>query len=176
MHGGAFGRSFDMANDPQVHRGVIPYLVVSDPAAALDFYRAAFGAQEVLRLTIGDKVGHAEMLIAGARVMMSGEWPDMGMLGPNARGGATSSISVYVDDADAAYARAVAAGAVSERPPSDEFYGDRAAFVRDPFGHRWSLHTHIEDVPAGEMQARMDAVMAAMGAGGGAAQEEAHTS
>jgi len=87
MHGGAFGRSFDMANDPQVHRGVIPYLVVSDPAAALDFYRAAFGAQEVLRLTIGDKVGHAEMLIGGARVMMSGEWPDMGMLGPNARGG-----------------------------------------------------------------------------------------
>lgn len=155
-----------MANDPQVHRGVIPYLVVSDPAAAVAFYREAFGAEEVLRLMMGDKVGHAEMLIGGARVMMSGEWPDMGVLGPNARGGATSSISVYVEDADTAYARAVAAGTVSERAPSDQFYGDRAAFVRDPFGHRWSLHTHIEDVPAGEMQARMDAMMAAMGGGG----------
>ena len=159
---------------------LIAYLTVDDAAAALDFYTRAFGAAETLRLKMGDKVGHAEMTVGGARFMLSGEWPPMGILGPKARGGATAGFSIMVLDADAAYSRAVDAGATPLRPPADEFYGDRVGMVTDPFGHRWSLHQHKADYPPEELQRRMNEAMAAMGAGGGAdagaSEAEAHPS
>ena len=156
---------------------LIPYLTVDDAAAALDFYTRAFGAEETLRLKMGDKVGHAEMTVEGARFMVGGEWPQMGILGPKALGGASAQFSIMVADADAAYAKAVAAGATAQRPPADEFYGDRVGMVVDPFGHRWSVHQHMSDYPPDELQRRMDEAMAAMGAGGGGAGEaEAHPS
>ncbi len=148
-----------MSQDRQPH-GVVPYLTVDDAEAALDFYARAFGATETLRLKMGDKVGHAEIEIAGSRLMLSGEWPPMDILGPKARGGATAAFSIMVPDADAAYARAIAAGAIADRPPEDEFYGDRVGKVIDPFGHRWSLHTHKQHYSAEELQKRMDAAMA----------------
>ena len=147
--------------------GLIPYLTVDDAAAALDFYARAFGAEETLRLMMGDKVGHAEMTVGGARFMVSNEWPQMGILGPKARGGATAGFTLYVEDADASHARAIAAGATEQRPPADEFYGDRVGMVVDPFGHRWSVHQHKADYSPEELQRRMDAAMATMGAGDG---------
>ena len=145
--------------------GLIPYLTVDDPVAALDFYARAFGATETLRLKMGDKVGRAEMTLAGARFMLAGEWPQMGILSPKSRGGATAGFSIMVADADAAFARAVEAGASVQRPPSDEFYGDRVGHVIDPFGHRWSLHEHRADYAPEELQRRMDEAMARMSSG-----------
>lgn len=154
---------------------LIPYLTVDDAAAALEFYARAFGARETLRLKIGDKVGHAEMDIGGARLMLSGEWPQMGMLGPKARGGASTALSIMVADADAAYARAIEAGATAIRPPTDEFYGDRVGMLLDPFGHRWSVHQHNADYAPEELQSRMDDAMSAMRSGA-EAEVEAHPS
>ena len=93
--------------------------------------------------------------------MLSDEWPDMGMLGPNARGGATASLMIYVADVDSAFARALAAGATPERPPENQFWGDRMGTLVDPFGHRWTLATHVEDVSDEEMQRRAAAAFAA---------------
>ena len=103
----------------------------------------------------GDKLAHAEIRIGDSHVMLSDEWPDMGFLGPKARGGATSSLMIYLENVDAAFERAVAAGATGDRPPKDEFWGDRMGSVVDPFGHRWTLATHVEDVPPEEMERRM---------------------
>lgn len=142
---------------PEGYHSVTPYLVVDDAAAAIDFYKAAFGAEEIMQLPMGDKIGHAEIRIGDSFVMLSDEWPDMGKLGPKARGGATASLMIYLADVDAAYARAVDAGAEPERPPEDQFWGDRMGSVTDPFGHTWMLATHVEDVPEEEMQRRMAA-------------------
>ncbi|HVK51180.1 MAG TPA: VOC family protein [Pseudoxanthomonas sp.] len=142
---------------PQGYHSVTSYLIVDDAARALDFYRAAFGAEEVYRLPMGDKIGHAEIRIGDTVVMLSDEWPDMNALSPNSRGGATASFMIYVEDADAAYARALKAGARENRPVTQEFWGDRIGTVMDPFGHKWSLSTHVEDVSPEEMQRRMEA-------------------
>ncbi len=160
-------------DQPAPEQGLIPYLTVDDAETALDFYARAFGAVETLRLRMGDKIGHAEMQVAGARFMLSGEWPPMNILSPKSRGGATSAFSIYVPDADAAYAHAVEAGATPQRPPTDEFYGDRVGMVTDPFGHRWSLHTHQRDVSEADMQKAMDAFAASMPT---KAEAEAHPS
>jgi PhnB protein len=112
----------------------------------------ALGATEVMRLPMGDKIGHAEIKIGDSHVMLSDEWPDYGKLGPKTRGGSTCGLMVYLDDVDAAFARAVAAGATVEQPVQDQFYGDRSGSVTDPFGHSWTLATHIEDVAPDEMQ------------------------
>lgn len=157
-----------MSWKPEGYHSILPYLTVNDPQAALAFYERAFGAETTLKLMMGDRVGHAEIRIGGAHVMISGEWPDMHIRGPNALGGASSSLTIYVPDADAAYAKAVAEGAEGLRPPEDQFYGDRMGMVTDPFGHRWSLHTHQRLVSPEEMQAAMDAW--------GAAQAEAQPS
>ena len=106
---------------------------------------------------MGGKIGHAEIKIGDSHVMLSDEWPDMDIRGPKSRGGATSSLMVYVEDVDAAFARAVAAGATIDRPVEDQFYGDRNGSIVDPFGHRWTLSTHVEDVSEEEMQRRMEA-------------------
>jgi PhnB protein len=146
---------------PSGYHSVTPYLIVDDAAAAIAFYREAFGATEVLRLSMGEKTGHAEVKIGDSHVMLSDEWADMGMLAPARRGGTSVSLSLYVTDVDLAFARAVGAGAREERAVEDQFYGDRAGTLIDPFGHRWSLATHIEDVAPEEMQRRLDAMAGA---------------
>jgi PhnB protein len=140
---------------PDGYHTVTAYLMVDDAARALDFYRDAFGAEELFRLPMGDKIGHAEITIGDTHLMLADEFPDMGALGPNSRGGATASFMIYVRDADAAYDRAVKAGAREDRPLKNEFWGDRIGTVVDPFGHKWSLATHVEDVSPEEMQKRM---------------------
>ena len=142
---------------PEGYHSVTPYLIVDGAADAIRFYEAAFGATEVLRMPMGDggKLAHAEVMIGDSHVMLADEFPDMGFLGPQKRGGATASLMVYVPDVDAAYAKAIAAGARQEREPADQFWGDRMGTLLDPFGHRWTLATHIEDVAEDEMQRRM---------------------
>jgi uncharacterized glyoxalase superfamily protein PhnB len=121
-----------------------PYLIVADAPAALAFYAEAFGAEETSRIVMDDgRVGHAELTIGGARFMLADEFPELGHEGPLARGGTTVSIHLDVDDVDAAYASAVAAGATSEREPADQFHGNRNAVVVDPAGHRWMLSTPL---------------------------------
>ncbi len=140
---------------PDGYHTVTAYLMVDDAAKALDFYREAFGAEELYRLPMGDKIGHAEIMIGDTHLMLADEFPDMDALGPNKRGGATASFLIYVPDADTAYDRAVKAGAKADRPLKNEFWGDRIGTVIDPFGHKWSLATHLEEVAPEEMQKRM---------------------
>jgi PhnB protein len=140
---------------PDGYHTVTAYLMVDDAAKALDFYRDAFGAEELFRLPMGDKIGHAEIMIGDTHLMLADEFPDMGALGPNSRGGPTASFMIYVPDADAAYDRAVKAGAKADRPLKNEFWGDRIGTVIDPFGHKWSLATHVEEVGPEEIQRRM---------------------
>lgn len=140
---------------PEGYHSVTPYIVVDDAAAALDFYKRAFGAEEVLRMPMGDRIGHAEIRIGDSFVMLADEFPEYGKLGPKSRGGPTASLMIYLEDVDAAFARALEAGATQERPVEDQFYGDRSGSLVDPFGHSWMLSTHIEDVPEDEMQRRM---------------------
>jgi PhnB protein len=140
---------------PEGYHSVTPYLIVDGAQEAIRFYERAFGATEMLRLPMGDKIGHAEIRIGDSFVMLSDEWPEYGKLGPQARGGATSSLMIYVEDVDAAFERALAAGATEERPVEDQFYGDRSGTLVDPFGHSWTLATHVEDVGEEEMQRRM---------------------
>lgn len=142
---------------PEGYHSVTPYLIVDGAADAIRFYEEAFGAEEVLRMPMGDtgRLAHAEIRIGDSHVMLSDEWPDMGFLGPNARGGATASLLIYVEDVDAAYRRALEAGCTPERPPENQFWGDRMGTLVDTFGHRWSLATHVEDVSGEEMERRM---------------------
>jgi PhnB protein len=141
---------------PEGYHSVTPYLTVDNAAEAIRFYELAFGAEEIMRLPMGDKIGHAEIRVGDSVIMLSDEWPDYGKLGPKARGGATAGLMVYVEDVDAAYAKALAAGAAAEQPVTDQFWGDRNGSVTDPFGVTWMLATHIEDVPPEEMGRRME--------------------
>jgi PhnB protein len=140
---------------PAGYHSVTPYLIVDGAAEAIRWYERALGATEVMRLPMGEKIGHAEIKIGDSHVMLSDEWPDYGKLGPKTRGGSTCGLMVYLDDVDAAFARAVAAGAQVEQPVQDQFYGDRSGSVADPFGHSWTLATHVEDVAPDEMERRM---------------------
>lgn len=140
---------------PDGYSSVTPYLIVDDAARALDFYRDALGAVELYRIPMAGKIGHAEIRIGNAILMLSDEWPEMQALGPNKRGGTTASFMIYTDDTDAAYRRAVDAGAREDRPPADQPWGDRMGTVIDPFGHKWTLATHIEDVDPEELKRRM---------------------
>lgn len=148
---------------PAGYHSLTPHLVVAGAEAAIAFYAQAFGAEEVLRMPMGDRIGHAEMRIADSIFMLADEFPEMDIVGPKTRGGATSSLLIYTDDVDALFARALAAGATEERAPVDEFWGDRRGTIVDPFGHRWSLATHIEDVSEAEMQRRMAMMMGQAG-------------
>ena len=143
---------------PEGYHSITPYITVDDAAKAIDFYKAALGATEIVRMEMGGKIGHAEVRIGDSVVMLSDEWPDRGKLGPKSRGGPTSSLMVYVQDVDAAFTKAVGAGAVETMPVADQFWGDRMGGLRDPFGHEWMLATHVEDVPEDEMKRRMDAM------------------
>jgi PhnB protein len=148
---------------PVGYHSVTPYLIVDGAAAAIDYYAKAFGATEVMRLPMGDKIGHAEVMIGDSHVMLSDEWPDMGLLGPAKRGGATASLMLYVDDADTVFARALKAGASVEKEVENQFWGDRMGTLIDPFGQRWTLATHVEDVAPEEIERRMKAWSAAQG-------------
>jgi len=140
---------------PEGQEGTIPYLSCHDAAGALAFYAKAFGAEELMRIGApGGKVGHAEIAIGKARLMVADEYPDIGFRSPRSIGGTPVIIHIYVDDVDALVARASAAGATVTRPPSDEFYGDRVAQLTDPYGHAWSFATHKEDVSVEEMARR----------------------
>ncbi|MEA3017456.1 MAG: PhnB protein [Sphingomonadales bacterium] len=142
---------------PEGYHSVTPYLIVDCAAEAIRVYGEAFGAAEVLRMPMGNggKLAHAEIRIGDSHVMLSDQWPDQGFLGPKARGGATASLMIYLADVDAAWARAIAAGCSAEKPPADQFWGDRMGTLLDPFGHRWTLATHIEEVSEEEMGRRM---------------------
>jgi len=140
---------------PEGYHSVTPYLVVDGAAHAIEFYAKAFGATELFRLPMGDKVGHAEIMIGNSHVMLSDEWPDMNIRGPKSRGGPTASLMVYVDDVDAMFKQAVDAGATVERGVENQFWGDRTGTVVDPYGHRWMLATHVEEVPPEELERRM---------------------
>lgn len=143
---------------------IIPYLMVNGAADAIDFYERAFGATEIYRLEMpGGGVAHAELQIFGATVYLSDAPDDMegDAANPIKLGGCSVLLHQYVADVDAATDQAVEAGAALKRAPEDQFYGDRAALVSDPFGHLWSLHTHVKDVSAEEMSE----AMAAMGPG-----------
>jgi PhnB protein len=140
---------------PEGYHSVTPYIAINGAADAIRFYERAFGATEVLRLPMGDKIAHAEIRIGDSHVMMSDEFPEMGVLSPTSRGGATASFLIYVEDVDGAFAKALAAGAREERAIQDQFYGDRSGTLIDPFGHKWTLATHVEDVSEEEMQRRM---------------------
>jgi PhnB protein len=147
---------------PKGYQDATAYLRVADAAAAIDFYAAAFGAKEKYRLTMpgGATVGHAELWFGNTCVMLSDEFPDMGIVGPKTLGGVSSLMSLYVSNADAVFERAIAAGAKVKRPLTDEFYGDRTGQLEDPFGHVWSIQTRIEDVSPKKMQKRLDAMVA----------------
>jgi PhnB protein len=140
---------------PAGYHTVTPYLACGDGAAAIEFYKKAFGAKEKVRMPGPDgTVGHAEVEIGDSRIMLTGEYAAMNFLSPVSRGGTTVTIHLYVKDCDALTARAVKAGARLLREVEDQFYGDRMATVEDPFGHVWHLATHIEDVPMAELRKR----------------------
>lgn len=142
---------------PDGYATVTPYIYVRKSADALAFYEKAFGAKEIYRLTMPDGgIAHAEMRIGNATVMMADEYPDWGNKSPETLGGVSAGFAIYGEDCDAMFARAIEAGAKEFRPLADQFYGDRSGSVIDPFGHIWTLCTHKEDIPPGEMQARMD--------------------
>lgn len=142
------------------YRAVTPYLIIKGAAKAIDFYKDIFGAKERMRMEApGGKIGHAELAIGDAVIMLADEWPEMGCKGPEAPGASPVSLLIYVEDVDATTERAVAAGASVKQPPKDEFWGDRMGTVIDPFGHVWLVATHVEDVAEDELHRRAEAAM-----------------
>ena len=146
---------------PDGYHTMTPYLTVKGADRALDFYKKAFGAKEIMRMPAGDKIAHAEMKIGDSMIMLADENAQMDVRGPRAIGGTPVSLHVYVEDSDAVFERAVQAGARALRAVEDRFYGDRSGQFEDPFGHRWDVSTHVEDVPPEEMSKRAAAAMAA---------------
>ena len=145
---------------PDGYNSVTPYLVVDDAAKVIEFYKQAFGAEEKFRMPMGDRIGHAELKIGDSFVMLADEFPSMDHLGPKSRGGTTVSLLLYVNDVDSSYKTAIDAGAKQLRPIENQFWGDRMGSLTDPFGHQWSLATHVEDVSEDEMERRMQAFSA----------------
>ena len=140
---------------PDGYHAVTPYLMVHDGAAALDFYRRALGAKEVMRFEHQGKIGHAEIQIGDSMVMLADEFPTVEPRSPKSLAGTSVTIMLYVADVDATVAQAVAAGAKVRRPIQDQFYGDRSGEVVDPFGHSWHIATHKEEVTLEEVKRRM---------------------
>lgn len=154
----------DVKPIPDGYPRVSPYLCVAGAAAAIDFYTRVFDARERMRMEApSGKIGHAEVEVGDSVVMVSDEFPEMGAQSPASVGGTPVTLSVYVEDVDAVFDRAIEAGATAIRPVEDQFYGDRLGMFADPFGHRWSVATHVEDVPPDEMERR---AAEAMGQGG----------
>lgn len=146
---------------PAGYYTLTPYLVCRGAAKAIDFYKKAFDAKEKLRMPMPDgSIAHAELKIGNSIVMMGDEMPAMGATAPETIGGTATGIFIYTKDVDKAFAKAIAAGAKADQPPTDMFWGDRYAKLTDPFGHKWSMATHIEDLSPKEMAKRGQAAMA----------------
>jgi PhnB protein len=144
---------------PDGYPQVTPYLSIDGAAAAIEFYGEVLGAKERMRMPGPDgKIGHAELQLGDSVIMLSDEAPEMDIRGPKSVGGTPVTLSVYVEDVDDVFARAVKAGAKALRPVEDQFYGDRSGQFEDPFGHRWSVASHVEDVPPDEMAKRAAAM------------------
>ena len=140
---------------PEGYHTATPYLIVKDAARAIEFYKKAFGATELMRMPEpGGKIGHAEIKIGDSPIMLADEVPGMGFRSPESLGGSPISILLYVEDVDVVFSEALAAGAKVQRPVADQFYGDRTGGVTDPFGHVWYIATHKEDVSPEEMKKR----------------------
>jgi PhnB protein len=141
---------------PAGHHTVTPYLAVKNGVKALEFYKKAFGAAEMSKLILPDgRLGHAEIRLGDSVIMMADEFPEYGGKAPDTLGGTPVNIHLYVEDVDAFFKKAVAAGAKERKPVSDQFYGDRSGQLEDPFGHLWWVATHKEDVPPEEMEKRV---------------------
>lgn len=152
-----------MKAQPDGYHTITPYLICSDAAKAIDYYKEALGATELMRMGApGGKIGHAELKVGDSPIMLADEAPQMGYRSPHNIGGTPVSLLLYVEDVDAVVQRAVEKGAKLQRPVEDQFYGDRMGTIQDPFGHIWSIATHKEDVSMEEMQRRA----AAMHSGG----------
>ena len=152
----------DVKPIPEGYHSLTPYLIIDGAAAALEYYKKAFGATELFRMEHGGKIGHAEMKIGDSPFMLADENAGMGYRGPKALGGTPVSLMIYVDDVDTIYKQAIDAGGVELKALQDQFYGDRSGTLTDPFGHVWTVATHKEDVSQEEMDKRL----AAMAAGG----------
>jgi PhnB protein len=146
---------------PEGYSTVTPYLIVRGGSDALDFYKRAFGATELMRFATPDgRIAHAEILIGNARIMLGDEQPERGHRSPQSLGGSGSGIMLYLEDVDQVFNRALQAGAKALEPVKDQFYGDRSGTLADPFGHWWTIATHVEDVPPEEMERRARAMAA----------------
>ena len=149
---------------PQGFHSATPYLTLNDAGRAIDFYKRAFGAQEMTRMKGPDgKIGHAEIKIGDSIIMLADEMPSSGSRSPQSLGGTTTGIFLYVENVDTVFNQAVSAGAKVEAPVADMFWGDRYGRLKDPFGHSWSVATHKEDVAPAEMSKRMQEFAAKMG-------------
>jgi len=145
---------------PDGYHSVTPYLIIQGATQAIEFYKKAFGAKELFRMATPDGgIGHAEMMIGNSPIMLADECPPMGYRGPQALGGTPVSLLIYVENVDARFPQAVAAGCKVVKPLQDQFYGDRSGTVTDPYGHVWTIATHKEDVPPEELNRRMQAMM-----------------
>jgi PhnB protein len=144
---------------PEGYTTATPYLIVKGAAAAIDFYKSAFGAAEVMRFPgPNGSIAHAEIQIGSSRIMLADEHPERGYRSPQSLGGSGSGIMLYVESVDQVFDRAIKAGAKSREPVKDQFYGDRSGTLTDPFGHWWTVATHVEDVSEEEMQRRMQSM------------------
>ena len=142
---------------PEGYHSITPYLGIKAAAKAIEFYKEAFGANEIMRLDMpnGD-VGHAELRIGDSAIMLATPCSESGLGGPDALQGTSVGLHLYVNDVDSQFARALKAGATAISEVKDQFYGDRSGTVTDPFGHSWTLATHVEDIPNSELQSRME--------------------
>ena len=142
---------------PEGYHSVTPYLVCKGAARAIDFYKQALGATELFRMDAPDgRIGHAEIKVGDSPIMLADEYPESGHRSPQSLGGTGVSLMVYVDRVDDTFKQAIAAGAKELQPLKDQFYGDRSGTFQDPFGHVWTIATHVEDVPPEEMQRRIE--------------------
>ncbi|MGA7420282.1 MAG: VOC family protein [Acidimicrobiales bacterium] len=150
----------DVKPIPDGYPRITPSLIIDGAGAAIDFYADVLGTTVRMRMDGPDKrVGHAELQLGDSVIMLADEYPDMGYLGPKAVGGTPVTISVYVDDVDSVFQKALGAGATELRAVENQFYGDRSGQFEDPFGHRWNVATHVEDVPEDELMRRATEMM-----------------
>ena len=150
----------DVKPIPDGHEAVVPYLICKNAEAAIDFYKRAFGAEEMIKMDQSGKVGHCEMKIGNAGFMLADEFPELGALSPETIGGTPVSLYVYVENIDSFADKAIGEGLKVIKPVADQFYGDRSGYFEDPFGHKWGFATHVEDLTPEEMDERAKAANA----------------
>ena len=148
----------DVKAIPDGYEGISPYLICKNAEAAIDFYVKAFGATELFRIGAPGMIGHAELKLGSTILMLADEFPDMGALGPETIGGTPLTLMFFVEDVDSFVEKAVAKGLEVVRPVEDQFYGDRAGYFKDPFGHKWCIATHKEELAPEEIQQRAAAM------------------